>query len=185
MNPEAKAAIIASVVGALFYVFGTLGGTWLTSSLSTKQRTEERALEDRKALQQERRKLLERMSITVNSKPRAARLNRIVLEDAVLRDVAEQCLSKAKANAFKASACRKSYDPLTSSAAHKEWVELHAAYVSTLQLSKLYFGKEVIAQVEFLTVSDKHRGVDWWEIPTPDFLVLLKAMHAEIAAAGV
>ncbi|WP_156391912.1 MULTISPECIES: hypothetical protein [unclassified Roseateles] len=177
MSPELKAALVGAIVSAV----GTLAGTFVGSKMAADQRAEERHIEQQKLVLEQRVKVLERTSVLANSRARVARLRQIVEDDAALREESSACATEAKKSGKSTLPCRKLYDLAATSHLHKEYVELHANYVSTMQLAKLHFGQKVIEAVDSLTQAPKNAPQrNWWDIPGPEYLAVIAAMRDEI-----
>ena len=179
MQSETKAALFGAVLAAL----ATMGATVTGAVYTSHQQEAQRKAEHIRLVQDQRQKLLERLSATLNSKARAERLRQLVEDDAQRNDLWIQCQETKRKNA-KSLTCQP-HDPMAILPIHKEYVEMHSTYASTMQLSKLSFSPRVVELIEKILAQQRKTGTNWWAVPSPDFIELMKAMHEEIVAAQV
>lgn len=168
MQEESKIALIVAVVSLVTTIAGTMLGSYFTRSQWEAQST----LEQRRTILDQRVRLIERLSVLMNSTQRPAILKKLFEAEASIAQAHVACVKDELAKKPVPKFCDEKQDPLALLPAQQEMVKLNADYASTLQLATIYFGQKTRQ-----AILDLPQNVQWWE-QKPN--AVLKAMQDEL-----
>jgi hypothetical protein len=169
---DTRTAILAATISAVV----TLASTVLGKFWDGWQRERERTRTEERLTLEQKHRLVERLSSLVNSKDRALKLAEVIDADSDLRTASRRC-HKDATSPHEMSLC-PAHNPMLMLDAHKELVELHAAFATTLQLTRVYFGKAVSDEIDSLQAK-LSKDANWWELGGKDFRPLLLCMRRD------
>lgn len=159
-------------LSAVLAFFGALGGSFVSGMFQLNQWNNQIAYEKKKAILEQRVKLLEKLSRVANAAAQMRTHNAYLVLQANLAQIYATCQTNRE------KGCIKPDEPKVVTEINVKRAELNAEYSSTIQLMKVYFSPSILPAVNELT-SRK----DWW---APDveakFLALVGSASKEIEA---
>ncbi|AXF86060.1 hypothetical protein DTO96_101801 [Ephemeroptericola cinctiostellae] len=155
---------------AILGFVGALGGSLVSGMFQLNQWDSQIAYEKKKAVLEQRVKLLEKLSNVANSAAQMRTYNDYLVLQADLAQIYATCQTNRE------KGCIKPDEPKVVAEINVKRTELNAEYSSTIQLMKVYFSSSILPVLNELT-SRK----DWW---APDveakFLALVGSASSEI-----
>lgn len=168
MKEQSKIALIVASVTLATSLAGTMLGSYFSRNLWEAQST----LEQRRMIFDQRVRLIERLSVLMNSLQRPVVLQRLLEVEAAKAVLLLECSTSKTANKYKPKECSEKLEPFAALPVHQEMVKLNSDYASTLQLAAIYFGPKTRQ-----AISDLPTNKQWWE-QQPN--AVLRAMQEEL-----
>jgi hypothetical protein len=171
MTEESRIAlIVASITLAT-----SLAGTVLGGKFNQWQWERQSAVDQKRAIFEQRVKLIERTSVIINSAPRAQALQARLELDANLAQLKLACADPSKKGVQVPDHCKRELNMDSTQATQQEQVKLMAEFSSTLQLAALYFGPKTRSAIAVIPPKTQ-----WWKVDDSILREILRSMADEL-----
>lgn len=171
MTEESRIALVVAAIT----LATSLAGTVLGGKFNQWQWERQNAVDQKRAVVEQRVKLIERTSVIINSAPRAQALQARLGLAANLAQFKLACADPPKKGVPVPEHCKRDLDMDSTQATQQEQVKLMVEFSSTLQLAALYFGPKTRSAIAAIPPR-----TGWWEVDEKILREILQSMIDEL-----
>jgi len=171
MTEESRIALVVAAIT----LFTSLAGTVLGGKFNQWQWERQSVVDQKRAILEQRVKLIERTSIIINSAPRAQALQSRLELDRDMALLKLRCSDPPKKGVPVPEHCKRELNMDSTQATQQEQVKLMAEFSSTLQLAALYFGPKTRSSISAIPPKTQ-----WWKVDESNLREILRSMADEL-----